>query len=190
MTWNNTSPGLTNSIAADIPDILENFQHSHDASGNVDTLASTCKINSNGILEGDTTSGRVLRMSQLSIIDGTNANTLKCTLTSIFNGDAIVETNNVAKNATTGNFTLDSDGYLLTVEAAGLSGNAVGAIGVLTYNDSETSVLLQTLATANDLTFRFRPDTQGSTGSEDMTALVDEGSKNGFRISIIYVTDA
>ena len=38
MTWNNTSPAVGSSIAADVADILENFQHAHDTSGNVDKV--------------------------------------------------------------------------------------------------------------------------------------------------------
>jgi hypothetical protein len=53
MTWNNTSPALSNSIAADIPDILENFQHTHTAAGAIDGAIVGSTID-NAVIGGTT----------------------------------------------------------------------------------------------------------------------------------------
>jgi len=74
------------------------------------------------VISGDGTAGRVLRALILIIEDGTNADTLKCTTTSSFNGDVIGVTDNIAKNATTGSFSLSAAGNALTVELADVTG--------------------------------------------------------------------
>ena len=138
------------------------------------------------VISGDGTAGRVLRDSYLKVEDGTNANTLKCTLVSRWNGDAIAETDNIAKGATTGNFTLHASGYQLTIEAAGLSGNAVAVLSCSPHANTSTVVLdPDGTVTSNDIIITFYGATDGSL--LDATVLVDTGS---FRIRLTYLTDA
>jgi len=146
------------------------------------TSTGNIKANtSNYVLEGSS-SRAVLRKIQLAILDGTNANTLKCTVTSKWNGDAINQTDNIAKNATTGNFTLDDGGDTLTIEAAGLTGNVIMAMGYVRSNASEVPITLSIDALSNDIRIR----TFDLTGSaEDLTALVDTGN---IYVSILYLT--
>jgi hypothetical protein len=105
-----------------------------------------------------------LKSSLLTIEDGTNANTIKCTLTSVFNGDAIGVTDNISKGATTGNFTLSADGKQLTIEAAGLSANASVAISASGGASSGLAATFHLSVVSNDLLI---------TGYADLTATVD-----------------
>ena len=145
-----------------------------DATGDlIDSgYAATDFADANAIL-GDTTVGRVLRVSQLTIADGTNASTLKCTVASLWNGDTITETNNVAKDGTTGNFTLNAAGTLLTIEAAGLTGNCVAAFGFIASDASGVAnPTLDIKASGNDVLIAIK----SSGTAADLTARVDLGA--------------
>lgn len=132
-------------------------------------------------------SGRQLRQIQITIEDGTNANTLKITVVSLFDGDAIATTDNVAKGATTGNFTLDAAGEVLTIEAAGLTGNAVMNHSVLEKDTSNTSdPTLEVHVVANDLTFQI----ESNGVNQDLTSLTDVGGFTSIIIVCMYLTDA
>jgi len=105
------------------------------------TISETPPLNAN-VLKGDGTAGRVLRQSKLLIEDGTNANTIKCTLTSTWNGDVLAVVDNIAKGATTGGYTLNATGYLLTITNTIITGDAVALLfaGILvtSYNEALT----------------------------------------------------
>ena len=146
----------------------------------------TMNANWEYVISGDGTAGRVLRRSRLVIDDGTNATTLKCTLTSLWNGDAISVTDNIALNATTGNFTLDAAGNILDIEAAGLSGNCITTLGGNIYsNTSNVPLHLYTRGSSNKLRVIVTHAQTG--GSQVLTTLVDTGS---FDIDLTYLTDA
>lgn len=136
-------------------------------------------------LEGDGTSGCVLRHIYVAIEDGTNAATLKCYIGSRWNGDAIGSTDNVAKGATTGHFTLSAGGDELTVEAAGLSGNVKMAHGQVSLNMSNTAVTTLCFATGNDIYIKLSDAASGV--AQDLTTLVDTGA---IYLNVLYLTDA
>jgi hypothetical protein len=136
-------------------------------------------------LSGDGTRGRILRESELTLADGTGADTLKCTLASVWNGDAIAETDNVAKGATTGNFTLSADGTTLTVEAAGLSGNCVMSFPAKSFNSAGPFLDCDVRAATNDIQVILRNPTSGA--GQDLCGHVDNGT---VKILILYITSA
>ena len=136
------------------------------------------------VIRGDNTAGCVLRRIRLNIENGTNANTIKCSVTDMWNGDAIALTDNIVKNGTTGNFTLSVNGNILTIEASGLSGNVLMALGTLSYNASSVSILVQCQQSANDIYTSWRYSTSATT--VDLTSLVDYGN---IRVDILYMTD-
>ncbi|KKL10861.1 hypothetical protein LCGC14_2551580, partial [marine sediment metagenome] len=136
-------------------------------------------------LVGDGTAGRVIRVALLEILDGTNANTLKCILTSIWNGDAIGNTDNIAKGATTGGYLFSANGEVLTIEASAISGNTLFCIATLTYNASGVVCLVDVDIVANDIELKLRHATNGAT--QDITSLVDAGL---FHVVLFYETDA
>jgi len=136
-------------------------------------------------IQGDSTTNRVLRQIEFIVTDGTNASTLKCTVVSLWNGDTIAETDNVAKGATTGNFTLSADGSTLTIEAAGLSGSVVMAHGNKVYNAGGPILDVDVKAGTNDIQIVFRNPTTGT--GQDVTAHVDKGL---MILYILYLTVA
>lgn len=134
---------------------------------------------------GDGTAGRVLRQAQLIIQDGTDAATLNCELVSTWNGDSDGPTDNVAKGATTGNYTLDATGHNLIIEAAALSGNVVMAIADIARNASEAFLTCDCAPLTNDISTKWYADFTGV--AADLTARVDAGA---ILLNILYLTDA
>lgn len=134
---------------------------------------------------GDGTAGRILRGISISIKNGTNASTLKCRVTNQWNGDVIAETDNIIKDATTGDFSLDSFGMHLYLEVSGLSGNCVYAHGILSRNASGTAAIAEVTAVSNKVHMILR-DASTDAGL-DLTTLVDTGD---LYLLIMYVTDA
>lgn len=134
---------------------------------------------------GDGTAGRKLRSMLLLILNGTNPATLKCRTIAYFNGDTIAETDNIAKNATTGFFTLNAGGTILLIEAAGLSGNVLFAFSTLQENKSTTSVFTAVDAIVNDIRIALKGNADGA--FKDITVLVDT---NYVYLNILYLTDA
>jgi len=164
MSWNGSNPQLTNQVKEDIADIQENFDY---------------------VLKSDGTTGRVIRFAQLTIADGTGANTIKCTLANRWNAAGIAETDNIEKGTTTGSYSLSANGYTLTIEAAGLEGNVVGAFGFLNQNDIAAVDAADVYATSNDITIVL----YDGTANLDFTNAC--GTSNpAWKIGIVYVTDA
>ena len=155
-----------------------------DSSQNA-TFAGDVIANSHGLLEGDATGGRVLRRITLKIDNGTNVNTLKCTVSNLWNGDTIAETDNIAKGATTGNFTLDAGGERLDIEAAGLAGNVIVAWGACYLNASGAVLDWSVSENSNDI--RVVPRVSSTAALQDLTTLVDTGIMT---LQIVYITDA
>ena len=136
------------------------------------------------IIKGDGTAGRVLRHSRISIFNGTDASTLKCTLANVWNGDAIAETDNVAKNATTGNFYLSIDGEGLKILNTGLQGDLIDIISVfLHYNASGVPLFIRTEFNASGILIWAKHNTTNV--GQDWTVLVDTG---GIFIDLVYIT--
>lgn len=134
-------------------------------------------------INGDGVNGRVLRYSILTIADGTNPATLDCELVSLWNGDSDGPTNNVAKGATTGNYTLDGVGVVLKVEAAGLSGNCIMAIGTIGLNISGVAGLTAYVTgLGNDIQIEMYNE---AGIAQDLTTLVDTGT---IKAMILYLT--
>jgi len=177
--------GVNYATKIDTP-TLDNFV-SMDTVGNIkDSGYDAGSFADASAILGDATEGRLLRQVQLTIDNGTNANTLKCTVASLWNGDAIGTTDNVAKGATTGNFTLDAAGEYLIIEKTGLSGNVVMAQGTLASNPGGTVATLDCLDTTNDIKLALRNSSASTL--LDLTALVDVAAP--IEIYILYITDA
>ncbi|MFX0121491.1 MAG: hypothetical protein ACFFBQ_17535 [Promethearchaeota archaeon] len=165
---------------------LLNAHHTRHENGGADEIDATGLT---GIpvapLLTDGTAGRKIRFAELLIDDGTNADTLKCTLFAKWNGDNIAVTDNIAKGATTGNYTLTADGKGLTIEATGITGNCVAAHAELMRGKCNVDVTSYCYAVTNDIYISLLEMLTGSI--QDICALVDTGAP---RLSILYVTDA
>lgn len=134
---------------------------------------------------GDGTAGRILRLIELYITDGSNVATLKCQVVDKWNGDVIGITDNITKGVTTGHFTLSADGKSLTIEASGLTGNSLGALGFLNYNSTGTDYRMYVLASAGNIAMNVKNPITGA--NQDITTVVDTGF---IYVIILYVTDA
>jgi len=149
------------------------------------TSSGSIKTNTNNyVLEGYTTGRNVFRMMTLNILNGTDASSLKCSTTSSFNGDSIAETDNIVKNATTGDFTLNSAGTVLTIEKAGLAGDVVGAKGWIRSINTGTYYPIAVAVSGDDIILVIY-NLSGT--AQDFTTLVDDGS---IYVDIIYFTNA
>ena len=133
----------------------------------------------------DGVAGRVLRFAYFYIRNGTNINTIQCRLVSWWNGDNIDWTDNIAKSATTGHFTLASTGKLLTIENAGLSGAIVHTWGILVRNETGTAVKIAVCPAAADIQMYASLSDTGV--QQDLTALVET---DDLLIYLGYITDA
>ena len=94
---------------------------------------------------------------------------------------------NVAKNATTGDFSLSADGKTLTIEASGLTGNCVMAHGQVRYNTSTVAYNANIYTSGNDIVIWLSSVTAGT--APDLTAVLDAGTVLVF-LHILYITSA
>lgn len=138
-----------------------------------------------GAILGDATEGRKLRACYVTIQDGTNANTLKCTLSNHWNGDALAAVDNIAKDSTGTYYSLSATGTTLTILHAAFTGNALYAIGVISINYSGTAIHIQVTKQADGIRFICANPTTGA--GIDLTGLVDVGD---IYINFLYLTDA
>lgn len=105
------------------------------------TLTVSVDADTKDIIKGDGTGGRVLRQSRLTIVDGTGANTIKCTLSSLWNGDIVAVVDNIAKNATTGGYDLSTSGAVLTITDALIAGSVVAFLSAIITDTSNNEAL-------------------------------------------------
>ena len=136
-------------------------------------------------LLADGTPGRVFRAALLFVQNGGDDQTVKCTLTSTWNGDNIAVTNNIAKGATTGDFKLAADGKTLYVMATGLSGDVKYAGLACVASGAGVDVRVRVIPKNGDIkivVYEALAITQ-----LDITTLVDTGP---FYFDLIYITDA
>lgn len=134
-------------------------------------------------LGGDGTAGRILREIFVKIEDGTNAETLKCTVTSYWNGDPISATDNIAKGATTGHFILNAAGTAFEIVSTGLSGLCVAAIGVVSSNASEVNIIGNIYPSSNNIEIVL--ENALTAVLQDITTLVDTGI---IYVTVLYIT--
>jgi hypothetical protein len=135
---------------------------------------------------GDGTEGRVLRRIGIWIQDGTNANTIKPQGVNIWNSNDITEEDNLEKNGDTGNFALNINGRVLTIQTSGFTNNAIAIISAdMAINGS--NIYRSTAATILAGSIRISLYDLGAAGAKDLTALVDEGP---VLIYITYITNS
>jgi len=138
-----------------------------------------------GMIRGATSADAHLRYGTLYLDDAVDATKLKASFTSLYNGDTVTLTDNIAKGATTGYYTLNAAGTELTIEAAGLSGNTLMAMGVLAPNDSGADLVAKIYHENNDIVVIMYDELADT--KQDMTVLVDTGA---MYVQILYLTDA
>ena len=135
---------------------------------------------------GDATAGRVLRAIYITIMNGTNASTIKPSSTAIWNGDGNAEENNLGKSGDTGVFALDAGGNTLTLKNGGISGDAIAVLSTsIRYNYCGTVLTVYAQKIAAGISLGVA---NAATGADlDFTVLVDTGT---IEIYITYLTSA
>lgn len=141
----------------------------------------------NNAIQGDGTAGRVLRVSLVRIEDGANANTIKITMTSTWNGDTVSAKDNLGKGGTVAPWTLNAAGTVLTLDMSTLSGAAVVVPAVTTYyNLSGTAMDVYGQISSGNILFNFYNSATGA--PLDMTALMDTSKQ--INLIVMYITSA
>jgi hypothetical protein len=196
-TWRRSDPlaGLTASATElNLLDGITAIEDEDDMSSDSDTSLATqqsIKAYADLMVKADGATGRVIRVSSLVIEDGTNANTIRCTLSNTWNGDAVSAVDNIPNDGTqTGGFRLYSGPSAqpyLQIDSTVLTGNCVGVIGATLWkNTTGTSLLVFGRDNpANDIEIMFGQEPSGS--NIDIEVLVDTGD---IAVLIAYVTDA
>ena len=153
------------------------------------TDLATMNANWEYVISGDGTAGRVLRILRLDIAYHATASSVGVYTTSVWNGDAIdssASPHELTKSDGDTNWALNAGGTALTIEAAGLSGNAIFAYAVISYNKGgETDVYVSPAITSNDIVLTFYSGSAG--GTYDLSALE---SGESIIVDIIYITNA
>lgn len=124
-----------------------------------------------------------LRAGRLSIANGTQAATLKCTLTNLWNGPDIATTDNIAKNATTGAFSLNQYGTILLIDAISLALFSYLALASLHRNNCNIDLTIAMIPVSGSIQISLRVNPGGA--AQDITSLVDQGS---ITLNILYIT--
>ncbi len=158
---------------------------SHE-NGGADEIDATGLAGTGGAgLLVDGVSGRTLRVGYFGIQDGTNPNTVKCRVTDRWNGHTIAYVDNIAKNATTGDFALSSAGVELTILSTGLSGTLIAAWGAFRHNKTNAGIRVSVRMTGSGIMIHF---TEANAGTDhDITGSI-QAAETG--IDIFYITDA
>jgi hypothetical protein len=140
-------------------------------------------------LQFDGTSKTVFRFCKLTVEDGTNATTIKCTVTADANGDSVGAQDNMGKPYSSTDYSLDVNGQALTIEAAALSGNVIGALGTIVSNDTTVAYIAYAYATGNDIVVKAYSHSSGT--ALDWTTILDAGGGGkSIDVHILYITDA
>ena len=168
MAFDEDVPLAANQIAADLVSLNANMEF---------------------IISGDGTAGRVLRYSRLYIAYSATADSIQCYLESQWNGDAVDTSgspHDITKSDSDTNWSLDASVYMITIEAAGLTGSVVAAFAKISYNNGgEASVYVLGDASSNDIRLRFFKGAGGT--AYDLT---DLASGESLRVDILYITSA
>ena len=169
MAFNEDVPLAANVIATDLASLNANWEF---------------------VISGDGTAGRIIKISRLVVAySATDGNSIKVSLTSVWNGDtvdSVAVPHDITKSDGDTNWALNAGGTAITIEAAGLTGNAIAAFPYVTYNKGgETDVYVSSAITANDIVLTFYAGSAG--GVYDLTGL---GATELLNIDIIYITSA
>jgi hypothetical protein len=190
------SRGSTKTIVFDagsIANIVYDYEDGAATFGDwaaIDTSAATSTtVGLSYVLTGANFTGRsVIKNSYVQIDNGTTAATLKLAMESKNSwGQTIAETNNVGKGATSGKWTLNAGGDILTITQTGGVGSELPITAfpvVISFNLSGTAVNVSPSVTAGVLSLQFTNATTGV--AVDLTTLVDTGS---IRSELSYVTN-
>ena len=180
----NVTPGTATASKALVVDANKDIDlDTGDLDANIGVFDGTLTTNSNYVVEGEPGQRAIFRGFRLSIADGTNANTLKASMDFNWNSTDEVTTDNVAKGATTGNYTLSADGLDLTIDSGALDGTVDEVfMASMDANNSGTYYTFNSFQLGGEIVVRLLTVSGVMT---DITAVVDAGTVRG---KIVIVT--
>ncbi len=187
-------PSTNNDI--DLGSAVKEFKNLYiDGTAELDTanidagaINNAVKIDSKGMLLGDATGGRVLRIFEVKIEDATTANEVRASAANVWNGDVFSDQDDIGAGETKGNITLSPGGTSITFESEGLTGNAIAIVSVaVILNRTTTSLLVDATIVSNSIQIIFR--SEHGLPSLDIRSLVD-GDVGEIHIVFAYLTDA
>ena len=138
-------------------------------------------------IAGDSTAGRVLRRSKLTIEDATDASEIKCTLSSMWNGDSASPVDNIDSTTGAGGYTWSdlTTVNIVKLDASLFTGNPISVLSVeIAQNYCGESHTVFGDVVATELWFSLYPEPTGANLS--LGTLVDTGN---IVITFAYLTD-
>lgn len=175
MAFDSNVPVATNTLAVDLAAINANWEYA--LLGSPTTVAPI-------------TDTQTLRIMQLKVEEGTNANTIKCTPTNLWNASTTPgTTDNIGKTGTAvGNYNLQvTTGKALTILAAGLNDNCRGVLSVSIWgNTSTTQVDPMGLVHQSQMVLALFDSSTGATVDWEET-MVEAATE--FYLAITYITE-
>ncbi len=167
-----------------------------DASKQIDELDITTvlKSNSNFVVEGDTTTRCVLRAILLDLTPGatpgTNINITQATNATFgFNGPTITNATNLAAAGSSGSFSLDAGGTLITMD---LTENIIGIINVaVTAHDVNSSSVTEMYVISPKIdssNIQFRVKKRGNTNNVDWRTILDAADTMSILLAFVTST--
>ena len=148
----------------------------------INTVADDGKYGAQGMVLGDTTAGRVLRLGRIKVIGEADAE-ITIELDSTWNGTDAGPVTNLAKNDTDSGFNLSADGFTVTMDSSIIGGNAIAVLNYdLYFNDTGTAYTVDVYKFGDDIVFSFF-DLDGN--NIDLTGL---GATDDLYVRITYLT--
>lgn len=151
-------------------------------------ITGTTTFNSHGVLEGDGTTGRVLRAVYMYVYDSMTPGEIIVRTYSWFNADADVDgPHTIGKGDTEGIFSLSADGKTLTFAT---TGNCVGIFSAsVMYDGISNAVTVYPNLSSGNLTLIVYLAGAATATPQDWTTLMD-GGDGKVGILLGYVTSA
>jgi hypothetical protein len=148
-----------------------------------EAVAMSSKAPKTTTIAGDGTAGRVIRISTVKISKGTNSNTLKIEMANVWNGDSFAAVDNIPKDDIYyGNVKQYGSSGMLTIRAAGLSGNVIAVLSAWVNHDTAlTWKNFSVAASGNNLVLNF----DNAWGWVDLTTIA---AGNIINVGIVYIT--
>ena len=134
---------------------------------------------------GDGAGTRYLRAMKVAIKNGTTAETIKPSGTSIYNSDAVTEENNLGQSGDTGNFSLDATKSKLHISADGITGTVTNVLmASIIENASGNVIHVDATVVSSGIQLEF---THNDASAYDLTEAVDVGE---IYVQVMYLTSS
>lgn len=157
------------------------------ASSDTFSATSGASANGHGLIEGDAYSGRVLRLGRILITDSATASKITVSMSSDWNADAISAVDIGVSESLT-DFSLNSNGSTLTINASSLSGTVLAVFPKASHNSMGTAININGYVSSGNIVLGFSNATSGS--AVNLTSLVDySGGGKGAIVDFLYITN-